>query len=561
MSVKNCQGDVRGSHRVEMGQLASVHWRASHPQLHCRRDHTNPGCSCLMPRLVQRRYLLCCLCHLRVRLSRLLRRLLSPTTVFSNCSKDALPQPGHEAASALASRRTPSINMKQCLQYMSRTHAKHQWHQLGRLSRLLRRLLSPTTVFSNCSRDALPQPGHEAASALASCRTPSINMKQWLQYVSRTHASHQWHQLGRLSRLLCRLLSSPTVFSNCSRDALPQPGHKTASALASCRAPSINMKQWQECVSRTHATHQWHQLGRLSRLLRRLLSPTTVFSNCSRDALPQPGHEAASALASCRTPSINMKQCLQYVSRTHATHQWHQLGRLSQLLRRLLSPTTVFSNCSTDALPQPGHEAASELASCRAPSINMKQWQECVSRTHATHKWHQLGRLSHFLRRLLSPTTVFSNCSTDALPQPGHEAASCRAPSINIKQWLECVSRTHATHQWHQLGRLSRLLRRLLSPTTVFSNCSTDALPQPGHEAASALASCRAPSINMKQWQECVSRTHATHQWYQLGRLSRLLRRLLSPPLCLATAAQTLFRNQGMKQILNWHHAGVLAST
>ena len=172
--------------------------------------------------------------------------------------------------------------MKQCLQYVSRTHATHQWHQLGRLSRLLRRLLSPITVFSNCSRDALSQPGHEAASALASCRAHSINMKQCLQYMSRTHATHQWHQLGRLSPLLRRLLSPTTVFSNCSRDALPQPGHKAASALASCRAHSINMKQCQQNMSRTHAMHQWHQLGRLSRLLRRLLSPTTVFSNCCR---------------------------------------------------------------------------------------------------------------------------------------------------------------------------------------------------------------------------------------------------------------------------------------
>ena len=319
-------------------------------------------------------------------------------------------------------------------------------------------------------------------------------MKQCLQYVSRTHATHQWHQLGGLSRLLRRLLSPTTVFSNCSTDALLQPGHEAASALASCRAHSINMKQCLQYVSRTHATHQWHQLGSLSRLLRRLLSPTTAFSNCSRDALLQPGHEAAFALASCRAHSINMKQCLQYVSRTHATHQWHQLGSLSRLLRRLLSPTTMFSNCSRDALLQPGHEAAYALASCRASSINMKQWLEYVSRTHATHQWHQLGSLSRLLRRLLSPTTVFSNCSRDALLQPGHEAASalasCRASSINMKQWLEYESRTHATHQWHQLGRLSRLLRRLLSPTTVFSNCSRDALPQPGHEAASALASC-----------------------------------------------------------------------
>ena len=266
--------------------------------------------------------------------------------------------------------------MKQCLQYVSRTHATHQWHQLGGLSRLLRRLLSPPTMFSDCSTDAFPQPGHEAASALASCRAPSINMQQWLECESRTHATHQRHQLGRLSRLLRRLLSPTTAFSNCSRDAVPQPGHDAAAELASCRAPSINMKQCILYVSRTHASHQWHQLGRLSRPLRRLLSPTTAFSSCSRDALPQPGHKAAFALASCRAHSINMKQCLQYVSRTHATHQWHQLGRLSRLLRRLLSPTTVFSNCSTDALPQPGHEAASALASCRAPSINMKQYLE-----------------------------------------------------------------------------------------------------------------------------------------------------------------------------------------
>ena len=29
----------------------------------------------------------------------------------------------------------------------------------------------------------------------------------------------------------------------------------------------------------------------------------------------------------------------------------------------------------------------------------------------------------------------------------------------------------------------------------------------------------------------------------------------------LATAAVTLFRNQGMTQLLRWHHAGLLAST